>query len=88
MEHDSTYGHLQLVLKYNHDGSIPTCPCGDNEGETPPAAGPPDFVGNDYFCDASSSRPLWDGEGCDAALSTFLHGSTSCFYSPQLMILR
>ena len=50
-----------------------TCPCTTNARATPP----PNFVGNDYFCEAGTQvsalshtatvyndDPLWDGHGC------------------------
>ena len=66
---------------YNHDG-IPTCPCGGARSFSD--ARPPNFVGNNYFCDASSSNgrdydtsnPLWDGKGCE------LTGSCCTFNNP------
>ena len=49
------------------------CPC-TNINTTNSATPPPEFVGNDYFCDTGSSDfsssifysddPLWDGAGC------------------------
>ena len=47
--------------------SVSTCPCTTNSG----TIGPPNFVGNDYFCEARTRDntitdyfPLWDGYGC------------------------
>ena len=68
---------------YNYDG-IPTCPCGGARSSSD--AGPPNFVGNNYFCDASSSNgreydtsnPLWDGEGCEST------GRCCTFNTPPL----
>ena len=55
------------------DNSFSTCPCTTNSVVTPP----PNFVGNDYFCEAGTrvntvsvathvytDDPLWDGVGC------------------------
>jgi hypothetical protein len=49
------------------------CPCTDTDSAAL-ASSPPEFVGNDYFCDTGSSQrwayifygsdPLWDGAGC------------------------
>ena len=49
------------------------CPC-TNRNLSSSATPPPDFVGNDYFCDTGSADefqhifygddPLWDGAGC------------------------
>ena len=57
-------------------GSYPSsnCPC-TNTTLAASATAPPDFVGNDYFCDTGSTNeyqknhlyfddPLWDGDGC------------------------
>ena len=57
-------------------GSYPSsnCPC-TNTTQAASATAPPDFVGNDYFCDTGSTNeyqknrlyfddPLWDGDGC------------------------
>ena len=56
-------------------GTIPSsnCPCTNTNLDTY-ARQPPDFVGNDYFCDTGSTNrwqrrfypddPLWDGAGC------------------------
>ena len=48
------------------------CPCTNTN--TPSSSPPPEYVGNDYFCDTGSSTtfserfyyedPLWDGAGC------------------------
>ena len=62
---------------YHQHGSIPTCPCGG--ARSSPDAGPPNFVNNEYFCDASSSHtwgydtsnPMWDGQGCVGMCCTF-----------------
>ena len=50
-----------------------TCPC-INRNLASSAIQPPNFVGNDYFCDTGSEEhfqlifydddPLWDGDGC------------------------
>ena len=49
------------------------CPCTNVQQSSPH---PPNFVGNDYFCDTASEHfsfvfypndPLWDGEGCGPA---------------------
>ena len=56
------------------------CPC-TNSAQSASATPPPDFVGNDYFCDTGSTDsahlnsslafylddPLWDGAGCGPA---------------------
>ena len=52
------------------------CPCIHIENAAA-ATQPPDFVGNDYFCDTGSrgrfsnrlyaNDPLWDGAGCGSA---------------------
>ena len=56
-------------------GTFPllNCPC-TNKNQANSAGHPPNFVGNDYFCDTASqeryqigrfySDPLWDGAGC------------------------
>ena len=42
------------------------CPCSGD----PTSANPPNFVGNNYFCDTYSENGLlWDGKGCTTALS-------------------
>ena len=56
-----------------HQQLIRNCPC--RETVSPPAIGPPDFVGTDYFCDSGNTNqdfrqyfiddPLWDGDGCE-----------------------
>ena len=57
------------------------CPCINTNINPPPTI--PSYIGNDFFCDTSSTdsgsiyigNPLWDGEGS---------GSTStCCYDPQ-----
>ena len=86
-------------------GSRPlyNCPC-FNRNLASSATPPPDFVGNDYFCDTGSAEhfqhifygdiddPLWDGAGCDqittAVTSTILHGFTSNCLPPRLIISR
>ena len=56
-------------------GSHPhyNCPCTDVKNKNK-ATPPPNFIGNDYFCDTASENlfqykfysddPLWDGDGC------------------------
>ena len=73
--------------------------CSCNNSNTA-GTSPPEYVGNDYFCDTRfrESGPdrdlvLWQGTDCTivpmhAAPLTILHGSTSSCHSPPLMILR
>ena len=62
-----------FVAGLQEDDFFSTCPCTTNARATPP----PNFVGNDYFCEAGTPRntlpatimiyiddPLWDGRGC------------------------
>ena len=101
-----TYGNLTrhiwtFVAALDEVGADPRdiCPC-TNSNRVNSATRPPDFVGNDYFCDTGSqykfqiSRfysddPLWDGAGC-GPLNTCcsFNSSTSSYHSPPLLILR
>ena len=71
---DSTSGHLLQLLrnKLLLIGVVTACPCIHALGNEPP-----NFVGDDYFCDSGqqqyirdqplqffSADPLWDGAGC------------------------
>jgi hypothetical protein len=54
-----------------------SCPCINIHNYSGPAAQPPSFVGNDYFCDTATTKAwqsrlypddsLWDGAGCGPA---------------------
>ena len=67
------------------------CPCTNTN--TPSTAPPPEYVGNDYFCDTGSSTtysdtfysddPLWDGAGC-GPLSTCCSFNTPPWFYKQL----
>ena len=67
------------------------CPCTNNE--TNSTAPPPEYVGNDYFCDTGSSTssrstfndddPLWNGAGC-GPLSTCCSFNDPPWFHKQL----
>ena len=69
-QHIWTFAAARDETTYN---SRSKCPC-TNINTTKSATPPPEFVGNDYFCDTGSSDfsssifysddPLWDGAGC------------------------
>ena len=74
LEHDNTYGALQLHSGRLLHGSYHCClcPCANRNTQIAPI---PSFVGNDFFCESGnaatgwsevlySSDPLWDGQGC------------------------
>ena len=49
--------------------SLYRCPCDNpNRGEAPL---PPDFVGDNYFCDGDYNGALWDGRDCTTDCCTF-----------------
>lgn len=47
---------------------------------------PPNFVGDNYFCDASANGELWDGEGCDTGEECCLFNSPPWF-TVQLLVV-
>ena len=67
-----------LAAALDEVGTIPVdnCPC-TNIHQAASTTPPPNFVGNDYFCDTGSTHrwsfifysddPLWDGAGCGPA---------------------
>ena len=71
------------------------CPC-TNINRANRATPPPEFVGNDYFCDTGSSSyfthvfygndPLWDGAGCGPHSTCCSFNNPPWFYKqlPQL----
>ena len=75
------------------DSSDFICPCTNTN--TSSTAPPPEYVGNDYFCDTGSSTtfsasstfyyedPLWDGAGC-GPLSTCCSFNTPPWFYKQL----
>ena len=79
LTHGNPRQHIWTFAAAAGETSSPNfiCPCTNNE--TNSTAPPPDYVGNDYFCDTGSSThhsatlyyddPLWDGAGC-GTLST------------------
>ena len=77
-----------------HDEEIShgRCPCINRYASIP---SPPNFVGNDYFCDAGSedrfayrtfygSDPLWDGRGCGRANSCCTRNPRSPLFVKEL----
>ena len=74
LTHGNPRQHIWTFAAAAGETSSPNyiCPCTNNE--TASTAPPPDYVGNDYFCDTGSSTssrrtfysddPLWDGAGC------------------------
>ena len=44
------------------------CPCNSDYNGLHP---PPAFVGDNYFCDGSYNKALWDGQDCTTACCTF-----------------
>ena len=80
---------LQESVGYGPSG----CPCNDAG-----APSPPDFVGNDYFCDSGnphfvsrnltvySDDPLWDGRGC-VSTSTCCTFNNPPWFHKQLSVL-
>ena len=74
LTHGNPRQHIWTFAAAHGETSSPNfiCPCTNNE--TASTAPPPDYVGNDYFCDTGSSTsssstfysddPLWDGAGC------------------------
>ena len=75
-------------------GTVPSlnCPC-TNTNQASQATPPPEFVGNDYFCDTGSEErreliyygddPLWDGTGC-GPLNTCCSFNTPPWFYKQL----
>ena len=53
-------------------GGAFNCPCSPGSSQQVPS-----FIGNNYYCEAGSADPLWDGQGC-------LSIETQCCSSPYL----
>ena len=76
LTHGDPRQHIWTFASANDEvGTSPSsnCPC-INTNQAAQATPPPEFVGNDYFCDTGSEErhqvifygddPLWDGAGC------------------------
>jgi hypothetical protein len=103
LTHGNPKQHIwTFAAAYYESSGLYGCPCLNGPFQTHPSNQPPDFIGNDYFCDTgATSIPIGTfypdtlcgmvlvvGLRALAAPSTILHGSTSSFHSPPLMTLR
>ena len=51
--------HVWTLAATRHTEGLYTCPCSPGSTQQVPS-----FIGNNYYCEAGSADPLWDGQGC------------------------
>ena len=93
-----TYGYPEIYiwafiasLESNYRHSLYACPCMNSSDNI---ASPPDFIGNNYFCDTGAvnayfgkffrDNPLWDGSGCKGDNECCSFNSPPWFYKKLL----
>jgi hypothetical protein len=96
LTHGDPRQHIWTFAAAHAEGaSNDICPCVNREYATRPSNQPPEFVGNDYFCDTGATHgpiedtffaadPLWDGAGC-GPLSTCCSFNNPPWFYKQLL---